>query len=248
MRFIDGDLQGLELPRDLPILRSEVEGALASGLSITSLYKTLGETHPMALSELVVGPRALRGTLAAEASLVVLEVLETALGPKALYPRLAKLHPDFGPQIAEAALACAPKAVWAKKLGDEFRIVPGLQELNALKGTDQFEEACHIHARLGHWEALNEQAALGSLEPIAALVVAKQHKAAVRAAAALLENHPTADVTAWFAAAAGPACEGLICQVIPHLRSRSAVESLLLRASAYPHAESLLRTLLPAVR
>ena len=247
-RFLDGDLQGLELPRDLPVLRAEAEKALNRGEPLTALYSALAQKHPVALGELVVGPRALRGTSAAEAALEVLEFLEAELSPKALYPRLATLHPSAGQKLAAQALSRFPKSSWAKKMGVQFEIIPGHRELQALEESDQFERACHTQAQLGHLEALIEQAAGGRLEPIAALVVANQQEAALRAAAGLLSQQPDADVIAWFAASAGPDCEAMICQLIPHLRSKKAVEALLHRASAYPRAESLLRTLLPAVR
>lgn len=247
-RFLDGDLKGLELPRDLPVLREAAEKALNEDEPLTDLYRALAQRHPVALGELVVGPRALRGVSAAAAALEVLESLEARLNPKALYPRLAKLHPSAGAQLAERALSRFPDASWAKKMGEEFEIQPGQKELQALQNSDDFEQACHAHAQLGHLQALVEHASNGRLEALAALVVARHHEAALRAAAMLLDDQPDADVIAWFAASAGPDCERLICQLIPHLRSKAAVQALLHRASAYPRAETLLRTLLPAVR
>lgn len=247
-RFLDGDLQGLELPRDLPVLRAEAEEAIAQEQSLSALYLALSQTHPVALGELVVGPRALQGNSAAEAAFEVLEVLEGELSPKALYSRLAKLHPDSGAALAEAALSRFPQAQWAQALGERFEVTPGLKELDALRGSSNFEQACHRHAQIGHLDALIQMAIRGSLEPLAALIVAGQNEAALRAAALLLDHHPKADVIAWFAAASGPNCDHMICQLIPHLRSKTAVEALLNRAPAYPRAETLLRTLLPAVR
>ena len=248
IRFIDGDLQGLELPRDLRVLQAEAEKAILDGLPLKTLYSSLSQRHPVALGELAVGPRALRGDLAAEAAMEVLDALEKALSAKGLYPRLIKLHPNLGPTLAEVALERFPEALWAQTLGEDFSIVPGLRELGALRGAEGYEEACVDHARQGHQAALLEHASLGELEPIAALLLAGQEEAALRAAAIVLAEHPQADVTAWFAAAAGPKCERLLCQLIPHLRSKSAIESLQHRASPYPRAELLLRTLLPAVR
>ena len=99
-----------------------------------------------------------------------------------------------------------------------------------------------------HTEALLELAAEGHLEPIAALIAAGLEDHAILAASAALQHSPDSDVIAWMAASAGPNCDQLIRRLVPHIRSRAALEAMVQRSEAFPSAHGLLRTLLPAVR
>ena len=101
--LLTGNLQGLELPRDLAVLRRNAETASQEGHSLTPLYQALANEHPIALGELVYGPKALRGEQAVRAALSVIEVLESGLQPKALYPRLAQLSTEVSIEVLEVA-------------------------------------------------------------------------------------------------------------------------------------------------
>ena len=247
-RLIAGDLRGLELPRDLGVLRSEAEKALLGEISLMPLYSALSEHHPMALGELAVGPKALRGPQAAEAALQMSATLEKTMQPKALYPRLVQLHPDSASEILNTALQRFPSESWVNNLAKKLKIIPGARALASAKGTPEFEAACHKHAHLHHVDALVELASEGQLEPIAALICAGHKDEAVHAASRVLDHDPKSNVIAWFSAASGPDCERLICSLIPHLRTKEALEMLLNRSEAFPRAHRLLHTLLPAVR
>ena len=124
-RLIAGDLRGLELPRDLGVLRAEAEKALLEEISLMPLYSALSEHHPMALGELAVGPKALRGPQAAEAALQMSATLEKTMQPKALYPRLVQLHPDSANEILNTALQRFPSESWVNNLAKKLKIITG---------------------------------------------------------------------------------------------------------------------------
>jgi hypothetical protein len=247
-KLLAGDLRGLNLPRDLAILRRDAESALGKGASLDSLYGALAAEHPIALGELVYGPKALTGESAVRSALKVVEVLEKGLQPKALYPRLAKLGDTAAPEVLEAAVNRFPGAPWVMKLGDKLDLVPGLMHLEGLLGHDGFETACFAHARNGHFKALLTMASKGQPEPAAALLSVGACAEAAQAANAALDQLPDAHVVAWLAAVGGLDLDDFLCGLLPQLKSKRAVELLLARTTPFTKTNARLRILLPAVR
>jgi len=247
-KLLAGDLRGLELPRDLSVLRRDAETALGRGDSLDSLYGALAAEHPIALGELVYGPKALTGESAVRSALKVVEVLEKGLQPKALYPRLAKLGKDAAPEVLEAAVNRYPEAPWVLKLGSKLNVVPGLNHLERLLAHPTFEAACFEHAQSGHFEALLQVAKEGRPEPAAALLSVGAEDAAIKAADFALSRLPEANVIAWLVATGGLEIDDLLCRLLPHLKSRQAVSLLLARSAPFPKTHARLRILLPAVR
>lgn len=246
--LLSGDLRGLELPRDLPVLRRVAEEALIQGASLNSLYAALASEHPLALGELVFGPKALNHEAAVYSALTVAEVLENGLAPKALYPRLAKLCPSAAPAILEAAVNRYPGATWVMNLGEKLGLVPGLQHLEELVNHAAFEAACFSHARNGHYEALFRIAQKGLPEPCAALLAVGAQSEALGAAIAALDANPDAPVLQWLAAVGGLNIDTWLCGLLPQLRSKAAVQNLLFASTPFQVLNARLGILLPAVR
>jgi hypothetical protein len=246
--LLSGDLRGLELPRDLAVLRRVAEQALGQGESLNSLYAALASEHPLALGELVFGPKALKHEAAAHSALTVAEVLEKGLPPKALYSRLAQLCPSAAPAILEAAVNRYPGATWVMKLGAKLGLVPGLQHLETLVNDDALEAACFSHAQNGHYEALFRIAQKGLPEPCAALLAVGAKTEAIHAAIAALDANPEAPVLQWLAAVGGLDIDAWLCGLLPQLKSKAAVENLLFASTPFQVLNARLGILLPAVR
>jgi hypothetical protein len=246
--LLSGDLRGLELPRDLAVLRKTAEQAITQGESLNSLYAALALEHPLALGELVFGPKALRHESAILSALTVAEVLENGMQPKALYPRLAKLSPNAAPIVLETAVNRYPGTQWVMKLGERLGLVPGLQHLENHQGHPEFEAICFSHARNGHYEALFHLAQKGCPEPCAALLSVGAKPEALRAANAALDHNPKASVVQWLSAAGGLSLDTWLCGLLPHLKSKAAIENLLLVSTPFHEFHTRLGILLPAVR
>ena len=247
-RLLSGDLRGLELPRDLSILRRDAEQAVAAGQPLDALYGALAGEHPIALGELVYGPKALRGEMAVRASLKVLETLEKNMQPKALYPRLVSLEESTATDVLDAAIARHPNAPWLTVLSKKLNVIPGLKQLTTEVDGGQFSTACIAHARRGHHEALLALATKGHPEPAAALLLVGDNASSIKAATLALRTRPEADVIAWLSAAGGPEIDTLLCRLLPHLQSKSAVEALHQKSTPFPQTHARLRAILPAVR
>lgn len=247
-KLLSGDLRGLELPRDLAVLRRAAAQAVADDQSLDSLYAALAAEHPLALGELVYGPKALDGKAAVLSALNVVEVLEKGLQPKALYPRLIQLGPSAVAEIFEVAVNRFPAAPWVVKLGKKLQLVPGLQQLEELLNTEAFESACFAHARNGHFQALHQIAKKGRAEPAAALLAVGAKHEALHAANVALEQAPSAPVIPWLSAVGGLSIDTWLCGLLPHIKSKAALENLLVHSRRFPDLHRRLGILLPAVR
>jgi hypothetical protein len=246
--LLSGDLRGLDLPRDLAVLRKTAEKAVTQGDSLNSLYAALALEHPLALGELVFGPKALRHESAVLSALTVAEVLENGMQPKALYPRLAKLSPSAAPIVLETAVNRYPGTQWVMKLGERLGLIPGLQHLENQQGHTDFEATCFAHAQNGHYEALFQLAQKGCPEPCAALLSVGAKPEALRAANAALDHSPEAPVVQWLAAVGGLSMDAWLCGLLPQLKSKAAVKSLHLVSTPFHDFHTRLGILLPAVR
>ena len=246
--LLEGNLIGLELPRDLAILRRDAETASREGVSLNPLYQSLASEHPIALGEMVYGPKALEGEKAVRAALAVIDVLEAGLQPKALYPRLAQLSPEISLEVLEVATKRFPTEAWVHQLSAKLDVTPGLKELEEAASHPGFFESCLKHAELGHFEALLRIASSGRPEPTAAFLLCDFLPHAIEAGAQALSTRPDCPIVPWIAAAAGPKADKIVCLLLPHLQSREAIASLFSQASLLPNASYRLGLLLPGVR
>jgi hypothetical protein len=239
----DGDLDGVELPRDLDLVR----GALQAAADPAPLLWAIAARDSVALAELVCGSRAVPGAAVARAALPFVEALEAKVSARGLYPRLVDLAGAAAGEVLEIAAGRHPSAGWLVPLSDRVEGPrAGMTHLRAAAGHPAFSSACHAHAGAGHVEALIEAAGeLGRAEPAAALVEVDE-EAAVRAAAAALDAGAS-DVVALLAAAWGPEPDALVRKLVPRLRTRSAAETLQRDARHLPITSKLLAAVLPGM-
>ncbi len=129
MSALSGDLSQLDLPSDLEILRDQAGAAASRGEALDPLYAALAAEHPMALMDLVMGPRALSGEVAVGAALRVAPQLLEHAKPAAVFRRLAQLGDPA--TVLQAAFALDPDADWLEVLA--ARLPGGLVHLARLQ-------------------------------------------------------------------------------------------------------------------
>lgn len=243
MGLTDGDLDDVELPRDLDLVR----GALQGAADPAPLLWAIAARDAVALAELVCGSRAVPGAAVARAALPFVEALEAKVSARGLYPRWVDLAGDAAEEVLEIAAGRHPSAGWLVPLSDRVEGErAGRTHLRAAAEHPAFAAACHAHAAAGHVAALATIAGeLGRAEPAAALVEVDE-EAAVRAAAAALDAGAP-DVVAMLAAAWGPEPDALVRRLVSHLRTRAAAEALQRDARHLPITAKLLAAVLPGM-
>lgn len=247
-KLSSGDLTGLMLPRDLELLRSEVSDLLAHGASLSPLYAALAEQAPMALVDLVLGPKAAKGPAAVRAALEVLAPLVKQTSPAGTIRRLGDLAPETKPEVLAAAVQAFPAAGWLVGLSASFESThPGKTHLDGTQAHPAYPGVCVAHARAGHLDALHEQATQGRAAAVGALALVDP-AVAVNAAGALLAAHPTVRVVPWIAAATGPEAAGILLPLMARLRSREAALGLLADLGPFPQAQARLSLILAGLR
>ena len=246
-RLLSGDHAGLSLPGDLQRLREAI-GQAESAEALEPLYSALARRHPVALLDLVIGPRAASSPAAVRAALGVAGVLEQRASPAALYKRLLEIQPETRGEVIAEAAARNPAASWLVQLSDTAEDVPGVTHLKACVAHPAFPAICWAHASVGHHEALVEVAASGRAEPAAALLHADRRDLAVEAAARALDAAPQSPVVPYLAAVGGPGIEPLLMQLVPRLKSAQAATALQQALVPFPGAAQLLASVLPGMR
>jgi len=241
-----GDLSELRLPQDLAALRAQIEG-IADPAGLTLLYEALAKRHPVALLDLVIGPRAVDTPAAVRAALGVVEPLEQRAPPAAIYKRLLEVQPSTRAEVIAMAAQRHPAAGWLVGLSDLAEPVPGVAHLMACAGHPAFPAICWAHAAVGHVEALVLAAETGRAEPAAALLSAGREDLAVEAAARALATEPTCPVVAYLAAVGGVSIEALLLQLVPRLKSARAGAALQGALIPFPRASRLLASVLPGM-
>ncbi|MDP2305780.1 MAG: hypothetical protein Q8P18_07110 [Pseudomonadota bacterium] len=242
-RLLDGELDGFDLRAELPRLLATVKGA--GDRPLQPLFAALAAKDPVALAEVVCGSRAPGGASVVRAALPHVGVLEAALSPRGLYPRLLDLGGEAAAEVLALAAARHPAASWLvplSKKAETFAV--GLTHLMAAAAHPSFAAVCRAHADAGHVDGLVFVAAeTGRSEPAAALL-GVDVGAALRAAGAALDHDPTTPMLAHLAAAWGAEPDALIMRLIPGLRSRAAAEALLASSRHLPRTASTLRAVL----
>lgn len=248
MNWIEGDLSGLLLPRDLAVLRDEARSALDAGRDLSELYAALATSEPLALADLVLGPKALAGPAAVDSALCVIEAVEAGATPAAVYRRLLDLAPERADALLDAATRRHPAAGWLVALSEKIDQPVGLRHLRASLDHPAFASICTAYAARGHVDALVELGDTARPELLAALAVKGHDEAFVRAAARALEADPTCPIVPFVCAARGPSARALIRRLLPRLRSRLAAERLQLDLSPFPEEQKLLALLSAGMR
>ncbi len=245
-RLLKGDLDDTDLRAELPRLLAAVRGA--GDQPLDPLFAALASRDPVALAEVVCGPRAAGDARVIRAALPYLAPLETALSARGLYPRLVDLAGDAAPEVLAVAAQRHPAAAWLVPLSRRVEaFAPGCTHLRAAAGHACFAAICHAHADAGNLDALVCVAGeTGRAEPAAALTTVNR-PAAIHAAAAALAADPQSPIVAHLAGVWGPDPDDLVSQLLPHLRSRAAAEALLRHARHLPRAAARLRAVLPGM-
>ena len=252
----EGDLSDLNLPKDLPVLIDAVKQGLAENLDLSTLYSKLASEHPMALCEICVGPRAMRGAVAVKRALKFADSLEGSMQPKALYRRLVELSitEDVTPSIETALLVLDeasrrhPSASWVLPLCEKFEEIPGQAHLRNSLQTDAFEAVCWAHAKAGHMKALYELSREGHIECAAAILSTGDDSLALQAAGVAIDHSWESPVVPWFAAVAGPKADQLLMKLIPYIRSGQAARAIHAQSKPLPKTYELLSKVLPGLK
>lgn len=234
----EAELLALDPRRDLLQIRRDLAAMLSRGDDVGPLYAALASCDLVALTDLVVGPQALRGPGAGLASLGVLAALETSVSPAGLYRRLVDLDPGAGPEVLRAAAERHPSAGWVVTLSEKVEgVSAGLIHLRtaAELPSSALRPLCLAHARAGHTRGLIAFAGeTARLEPVLVLLQAGPVEAAAEAAVRALEADPGTPVIETLAAVWGPDLDLLLCRMLPHLRSARTAKLLEPYAEGFP--------------
>ncbi|MEC8422606.1 MAG: hypothetical protein VX000_02450, partial [Myxococcota bacterium] len=209
---------------------------------IEAVLRALAERDRVALAELLVGPRArVDGGMTREA-LKVVDLLERAIAPSALYRRLADISADAHLDVLGTAVERHPDADWL--VGLSARIEgpwAGLTHLRASANRASFQDVCRAYARRGARAALIRLVEeSGASEPLVAFVEMDDRESLVAGAAALLGHHPDVPTVALLAALWGPVLDPLLKDVIESLETETALQALARQARAHPGAAARL--------
>ena len=221
------ELRALSPRTDVEALRGGLVARLQAGEGSEPLLIHLAESDPVALAELLMGPRA-DGRLVPLA-LKVAAVLEDALSPPALYRRLVDLTLRGGwneaaRSVLEHVVFAHDDAPWviALALRVEGREA-GRTHLLSNPRHPRLGERCLAYARAGARAGLAGVAAtLARPEPIAALAAVGDGEALEDACVAVLQAHPGAPIVPWLAACWSPDPEPLVRRVALRLDEATA--------------------------
>ncbi|MBL8617215.1 MAG: hypothetical protein JNM72_16515 [Deltaproteobacteria bacterium] len=238
----------VDLRAALPAVVAGLEARLSSGLPNEGCLRRIGARDPLALTELLLGPRAVARPDWAALRLAVIDLLELGMRPSALYLRMAAL-------AAGAELEVLRLAVRRHRDGPWLRTLSGRVE-GPLRGYTQLHahlDAPELPALCAAWYAAGGRAALIALSsapprlaPLVALAEAEDREALVEAAARALSHSPTAPVPAWLAAIWGPELDDLMVDVLAQIDAPPARAALLPWLRGCPRAQAALRAGAPA--
>lgn len=234
----------LDPRRDISLIRERLALALGDNEDVSEILEDLAQRDPLALADLVVGPRAQSSSGLVQAALKVIDVLEKAVSPTGLYRRLLDLAGSAAPDVLEVAAKRHPAASWVVQLSRRVEgAEAGRTHLKAAAGHPSFAAACWAHADAGHHVGLIAAAQeTGLPEPAGALAALGQVDAAAEAAVRTLERTPESPVVATIAAAWGPDVSPILRAAVGHLRSRDAAHALRNQSAGYPAVAALLNT------
>lgn len=242
-------IANLDPRRDIGLIRERIELQLAQGTDPIETVSDLAARNPIALADLVVGPKAIGDVRWLRAALRHISDLENALAPNGLYRRLIGLSPELSVEVLQLAVQRHPTASWVVELSRKIEgQSAGITHLMASAAHPSFAQNCWAHAAAGHLPGLIEIAKrTGRAEPAAALTSSGHLDAAAIAMVAALEKMPNAPVVAMIAAAWGPCPESILHRTLPHLRSKKVARSLFQQSTGYPAFSNLLDTIIRAM-
>lgn len=209
------DVIQLELPRDLPQIRTGLAAMLESGQDPSPILSALAERNTLALADVVVGPRGLKGPQMARAALRFVDALESVVSPSALYRRLIQLAGEARGEVLLTAARRHPAERWVLPLsalaeGEQAGLTHITHAPPALLGV-----LCAAYAQAGAAGGLVAACrVLRDDEPALALLRAGALDSAARAAGVLLSVHPHVPVIERLAAIWGPDLSPMLAALI----------------------------------
>jgi hypothetical protein len=239
----------LDPRRDMGLIRERIGTALSNAEDLRPILRDLANRNPVALAELVIGPKAQTAPPWIRAVLSVIEVLEASLATGGLYRRLVALNEQTQIEVLQVAARRHPSASWLIALS---RTVEGKRageiHLGAAIHHPAFAQNCWAHASAGHLPGLIAIALqTGRAEPAAALTAHDHLEAAGLALVNTLTHSPNSPVVAMMAAAWGPDLSPVLHKALPKLRSRTVAVALSVQVNGYPSFQTFLKTLISAM-
>ncbi|MEL6349784.1 MAG: hypothetical protein AAFV53_42165 [Myxococcota bacterium] len=217
----------MDFPDDLPQLRSLLDAEARVGRPIEPLLSHLAEHQPLALADVIVGPRAAVGAEVIRAALTVMDTLESLVPPRALYRRLLDLAREARPAVLLTAAERHIDAPWLFPMSFQVEGTrAGYLHLCAVP-LSRLRVLCEQYAKEGAVEGMAAAgAARGSAVPAHVLMRAGDIAGAARAAAALLDAAPGSPVVEEIVAIWGPDLPPLLLALIVEARSQDVLDRL----------------------
>ena len=239
----------LDPRRDMGLIRERIESALSSGEDLSATLADLAARNPIALADLVVGPKAPADPHWVRAAITVIDTLEASLATGGLYRRLVSLSEETRTAVLKTATRRHPTATWLVALSREVEgKQAGQTHLLACINHPSFTQNCWAHAAAGHLPGLIAVASqTGRPEPAAALTGTGHLEAAGLALISTLIRSSESPVVAMMAAAWGPDLVPVLHRALPQLRSRRVAIALLAQVRGYPEFSTLLKTVIHAM-
>ena len=239
----------LDPRRDLNLIRERIEQQLNRGEDLGPTMHDLADRNPIALADMVIGPRAPSAIPWIRCALDSVDILEEAVAPNGLYRQLVKLCPTLQHEILAVAARRHPAASWLVELSRAVEgQTAGITHLRASIAHPSFTQNCWAHAAAGHLPGLIAFAEqTGKAEPAAALAAHHQLQASAVALLRALEHSADAPVIPLVAAAWGPDIRPILRMTLPHLRSKQVAMSLHRHCQGYADFSTLLETIIRAM-
>lgn len=232
---------------DIEAIRAALADRVEAGVDNEGVLRALAERDRVAIAELLIGPRAVRGADGSALALSVVDVLERALSPGPLYRRLADLAGPGAERVLAKAVERHPDATWLVSLSSRVEGAEmGLTHLLAVSGRASFLDTCVAYAAAGARRGLLRVAVqTRKVEPLAALARQADERALILATAHLFRSDAPPPVAAWLAAVWGPDPTPILVGALAllHDRAPERVPVLLAQATRWPRVAMTARGL-----
>ncbi len=225
------DLLALTLPDDLPKIITAIEEKLAASQPPTAIFRGLEVLNPLALVDVVIGPRAPGGAAMVPAVAAVIDTLESVVPVGPLYRRLVRQARAGRGGILRLAVTRHHEESWIIPLS---RLAEGTQA-GHIHLTEAAEHCtpqaltglCRAHIEADHRAGLVTAARkLARMEPVLALLEVDDLHYAAAGVVALLEAAPDGGFVEQIAARWGPGLAPLLAATLSHVASHTVAERL----------------------
>ncbi|MFT5686720.1 MAG: hypothetical protein ACI8RZ_007676 [Myxococcota bacterium] len=238
-------LLALNLPDDLPQVITAIEAELAEGRAPTAIFRGLEILNPLALVDVVIGPRAPGGAAMVPAVGAVIATLESVVPVGPLYRRLVRQAGTGRVAVLQLAASRHEEATWLIPLS---RLAEGnqaghthLTQAGAHCTPAVLTALCQAHIEAGHRAGLvTASRELARMEPVLALLQVGDLHYAAAGIVALLEVAPDSGFIECIAARWGPGLAPLLAATLSHIPRRAVAEQLSRYTRWYPDIHHVL--------